>query len=106
LVAPRPHNASDGFRGDLFVGWEGLCGEGRRQVLLKTPPSTDRDLVESMEASASTLVASKYSSSPDTRPARAHSSTILSKKQRKTSKPKRSRMRVSEEWSGEGSKRS
>ena len=59
-----------------------------------------------MEALASTLVASKKSSSPHTSPASTHSATILSKKRLKTERPYRSRMRVSEEWSGKGSERS
>ena len=59
-----------------------------------------------MEALASTLVASKKSSSPHTSPASKHSWTILSKKRLKTPKPNRSLMRVSEEWSGKVSWRS
>lgn len=39
-------------------------------------------------------------------PASTHSSTIRSKKRRKTLTPKRSRMRVRLEWSGKRSKRS
>jgi hypothetical protein len=48
----------------------------------------------SMEALASTLVASKKSSSPHTSPASTHFWTILSKKRRKIERPKRSLMRV------------
>ncbi len=47
-----------------------------------------RGAMDSSEALASTLVvASKYSSLPHTNPASRHSSTILSKKRRNTSRP-------------------
>ena len=36
FVALRPHDASDDSREIFFLDGEGLCGEGRRQVLLKT----------------------------------------------------------------------
>ena len=45
----------------------------------------------------------KGSTPPHTSSASTHSSTTLSKKRRNISRPKRSRMRVREEWSGRGS---
>jgi hypothetical protein len=88
--------------------WTGKTSPGKvaARCSSRRPSTSERDLVESMEALASTLVASKNSSSPYTSPASTHSSTILSKKLLKTSRPKRSLMRVSEEWSGSGSNRS
>jgi hypothetical protein len=70
--------------------------------------SFEADLViwgamESRDAFASTLVASKYRSSPRTSPASTHICTICSKKRLKTGRPKRSRVRVRLEWSGRGS---
>jgi hypothetical protein len=63
-----------------------FLGKEFAQVLFHEEPRS-----ESREALASTLVASKYNSSPHTSPASTHSCTIRSKNSRNTERPKRSR---------------
>jgi hypothetical protein len=101
-LAIRSHDACE-HPDVLFVVGGVSSGNTSTGYSSRRPSTRERDLVESSEALALTLVASKNSSSPYTSSACTPFWTTLSKKRRKTSKPKHSLMRVSEEWSGSGS---
>ena len=64
-----------------------LLREDFRQVLSSRFSTSERDLLESSEAFASALEASKYSSRPRTNLASEHISTIRSKQYLKICRP-------------------